>query len=111
MESFMSIPEAALRGGATTILVLLAVLLLRDAGRRPAGRNCALFLASAASYVICSAPGVARLDDPFAVALLTVSLGVPALFWMSAPPYSTTGSGRCGTAALPGSASLRSGCG
>ena len=84
LESTMSIPETALRSGATTILLLLVVVLLRDAGRAPAGRNCALFLASAAGYVICSAPGVASLDDPLGFSLLIASLGVPALFWMAA---------------------------
>lgn len=84
MESTMSIPEAALRGGATTILLLLAVVLLRDAGRAAAGRNCALFLLSAAGYAVCSAPGVASLDEPLGFSLLIVSLGLPALFWMAA---------------------------
>src|SRR5262249_14875079 len=84
MESFMSIPDAALRGGAAAILLLLAALLLRDAGRTPAGRNLALYFLSAAGYAVCSAPGLARLDNPLAIALLIVSLGAPALFWMSA---------------------------
>jgi AraC-like DNA-binding protein len=84
MESPMSIIEAGLRGGTVAILLLIATLFLRDAGRSPPGRNCALFLLSAAGYVICSAPGVARLDTPIGLLLLVVSLGVPALFWMAA---------------------------
>src|ERR1051325_7556003 len=66
------------------ILLLLAVVLLRDAGRAAAGRNCALFLLSAAGYAVCSAPGGARLDEPLGFSLLIVSLGLPALFWMAA---------------------------
>ena len=60
----MSMLEAGLRGGTVAILLLVAILSLRDSARTPAGRNCALFLLSAVAYVICSAPGVARLDTP-----------------------------------------------
>ena len=80
----MSMLEAALRGGTVAILLLVAILFLRDLGRSPAGRNCPLFLLSAAGYVACSAPGLARLDTPLGLLLLVVSLGLPALFWMSA---------------------------
>jgi AraC-like DNA-binding protein len=84
MENLMSMPEAALRGGAVTILLLLAALLLRDSGRSPAGRNCVLLLSSTAGYVICSTPGFAAFDDPWRFSLLIMSLGIPALFWISA---------------------------
>jgi AraC-like DNA-binding protein len=84
MESPMSMFETGLRGGSVAILLLAAILFLRHSGRAPAGRNCALFLSSAAGYVICSAPGFAGLDVPFGFSLLVLSLGVPALFWMSA---------------------------
>jgi len=80
----MSMFETGLRGGSVAILLLAAILFLRHSGRAPAGRNCALFLSSAAGYVICSAPGFAGLDVPFGFSLLVLSLGVPALFWMSA---------------------------
>jgi AraC-like DNA-binding protein len=80
----MSILEAGLRGGAVAILLLVAALFLRDSGRSPAGRNCALFSLSAAGYVVCSTPGFASLDVPFGFSLLVVSLGMPALFWVSA---------------------------
>jgi AraC-like DNA-binding protein len=78
----MSMLEAGLRGGTAAILLLVAILFLRDSGRTPAGRNSALFLLSAAGYVICSAPGVASLDTPLGLTLLAVSLGHPALFWI-----------------------------
>jgi AraC-like DNA-binding protein len=80
----MSILEAGLRGGAMTILLLLAALLVRDSGRSPAGRNCVLLLLSTAGYVVLSAPGFVALDTPFGFSLLIVSLGAPALFWMAA---------------------------
>lgn len=44
----MSILEAGLRGGAAALLLLLAMLVLRDARRTPAGRNVALYALSAA---------------------------------------------------------------
>ncbi|MEA2891724.1 MAG: hypothetical protein QOI05_2517 [Bradyrhizobium sp.] len=78
----MSTLEAGLRGGTVGILLLVAVLFLRDSGRTPAGRNSALFLLSAVGYVICSAPGVASLDTPLGLSLLAVSLGHPVLFWI-----------------------------
>jgi AraC-like DNA-binding protein len=78
----MSMLEAELRGGTVAILLLVAILFLRDSGRTPAGRNSALFLLSAVGYVICSAPGVASLDTPLGLSLLAVSLGHPALFWV-----------------------------
>ena len=78
----MSMLEAGLRGGTVAILLLVAILSLRDSGRTPAGRNSALFLLSAVGYVTCSAPGVASLDTPLGLSLLAVSLGHPALFWI-----------------------------
>jgi AraC-like DNA-binding protein len=80
----MSIFEASLRGGAVAILLLVAILFLRDSGRSAAGRNCALYLLSAAGYVICSAPGFASVDTLLGLSLLVVSLGVPVMFWMTA---------------------------
>ena len=78
----MSMLEAGLRGGTVTILLLVAMLFLRDSGRTPAGRNSALFFLSAVAYVICSAPGGASLDTPLGLLLLAVSHGHPALFWI-----------------------------
>ena len=51
----MSWIEAALRGGAVVLLVLLVALLLRDARRVPAGIFAGLFAAGAAAYTIVSA--------------------------------------------------------
>jgi hypothetical protein len=51
----VSLIEAALRGGAVVLLILVAALLLRDARRVPAGVFGALFALGAASYTIVSA--------------------------------------------------------
>jgi AraC-like DNA-binding protein len=78
----MSMLEAGLRGGTVAILLLVAILFLRDSGRTPAGRNAALFLLSAVCYVVCSAPGVTSLGTPLGLFFLAVSHGHPALFWI-----------------------------
>src|SRR5258708_32705451 len=82
----MSMLEAELRSGTVAILLLVAILFLRDSGRTPAGRNSALFFLSAVAYVICSAPGGASLDTPLGLLLLAGSHGHPALFliWAAA---------------------------
>jgi hypothetical protein len=76
--------EAALRGGVVTLLAVLALLLLRDARRTPAGVYGALFATSVAAYVIVTAPGLlnARLIGLLPLRLL--SLGTPAVFWLYA---------------------------
>ncbi len=78
----MSMLEAGLRGGTVAVLLLVAILALRDSGRTPAGRASVLFFLSAVCYVICSAPGIAGPDTPLGLALLAVSYGHPALFWI-----------------------------
>jgi AraC-like DNA-binding protein len=80
----MSILEAGLRGGTVALLLLLALLTLRDAGRTPAGRNMALYALSAAAYVVSSAPDFPRRDVPLGIAVLALGLGTPAVFWMAA---------------------------
>jgi len=77
----MSLVDAGLRGSAVAILLLLALFHLREARGSSSRRNRVLFLLSAAGYVICSAPDFARADIPFGFALLSVSLGLPALLW------------------------------
>lgn len=77
--------EAALRGGAVTLLAVLALLLLRDGRRSPAGPYAALFALSVAAYVATTAPGL--LDHPPTLWLLPprlASLGAPAMFWLFA---------------------------
>lgn len=51
----MSVVEAALRGGAISLLILVAVLLLRDARRIPAALFAALFAFGVACYAVVSA--------------------------------------------------------
>ena len=83
----MSVVEAAIRGGAVTVLLLVATLLLRDRRRTPTGLYSALFALSVAAYVIASAPGFSVLDARWRIPIGLASMGVPAIFWIAAAAY------------------------
>jgi AraC-like DNA-binding protein len=76
--------EAALRGGAVTLLAVLALLLLRDGRRTSAGIYGALFAVSIAAYVIVTAPGLLNARLLGLLPLRLLSLGSPAMFWLFA---------------------------
>jgi len=82
----MSTIEAAVRGGAFVLFVLLGSLLLwRNDRNPPTGPVGGLLSVSAAAYVIESAPALNALPPLDALWLLPVRLvamGVPALFWL-----------------------------
>ena len=82
----MSVIEAAIRGGAVTILALVATLLLRDR-RVPTGLYSALFALSVAAYVIAAAPGFFALDPGWRILIVLASMGTPAAFWLAAAAY------------------------
>jgi len=83
----MSVIEAAIRGGAVTVLLLVATLLLRDRRRVPTGLYSALFALSAAAYVIASAPGFSALDLGWRLPIGLAAMGTPAVFWVAAVAY------------------------
>ena len=83
----MSVIEAAVRGGAVTVLLLAATLLLRDRRQVPTRLYSALFALSVAAYVIASSPGFYRLDLPWRLPIGLVSSGTPAAFWLAAVAY------------------------
>src|SRR6185312_5861924 len=77
--------EAGLRGAAVALLVVHAVLLLRDGRRTPAGLYGALFALSVASYVVVSTPVLLHQPPlPWLVPLRLIGLGTPAMFWLFA---------------------------
>jgi AraC-like DNA-binding protein len=76
--------EAALRGGAVTLLAVLALLLLRGGRRTSAGIYGALFAVSIAAYVIVTAPGLLNARLLGLLPLRLLSLGSPAMFWLFA---------------------------
>jgi AraC-like DNA-binding protein len=85
----MTLLDAAARGGAVALFLLLAALLWRDGRRVPAGWAACLLTLGAAAYVIESAPPIAALsvaEAPWLVPLRLLSMSTPALFWL----YSTT---------------------
>lgn len=83
----MSVVEAAIRGGAVTVLLLLATLLLRDRRQFSTGLHSALFALSVAAYVIASAPGFSALDARCRIPIGLASMGTPAVFWIAAAAY------------------------
>jgi AraC-like DNA-binding protein len=74
--------EAALRGSAVALLVLLAALALREARAGAAARYGVLFSLSVAAYVIESAPFAAIQHALWIVPVRLVSIGTPAVFWL-----------------------------
>jgi len=75
--------DAELRGGTVAVLLLLAILLLRNA-RSAASRYGAFLALSTACYAIISSPGVFYLRAWWLLPLRLASLGNPALFWLFA---------------------------
>ena len=80
----MPLFEAALRGGAVVLLVLLVALLLRDARRVPAGIFAALFALGAAAYTIVSASVFAPVPPLWLLPLRMIGMGNPLVFCLFA---------------------------
>ena len=80
----MPLIEAALRGGALTLLLLIAVLRLREARRSPAGLYAGLFALSVAAYVVESSPDLLTSSAIWLLPLRLVSIGTVAVFWLLA---------------------------
>ena len=78
----MSIIEASVRGGGIALLILLTVLLLRDA-RQLAGRYTALFTLSAACDLVGSAPAFDGVHALWLAPLRLMGAGIAAVFWVT----------------------------
>lgn len=76
--------DAAIRFSAFGILILLACLLARDAGRTWAGRLSAAFMATAAAYLLCSSAYVRAAAGEALPLLVAVCLAGPAILWLGA---------------------------
>jgi AraC-like DNA-binding protein len=74
--------EAALRGGAIALLLLLAAMGLRDARSSVAARYSAFFSISVAAYVVESTPDPAIQHSLWVVPLRLISNGTAAIFWL-----------------------------
>ncbi len=80
----MLVVETALRGGAVFLLVLIAVLLVRDARRVPAGLFAALFAAGVACYAVVSTSVFAESPPAWLLPLRVVAMGNPLVFCLFA---------------------------
>ncbi|HZC16531.1 MAG TPA: helix-turn-helix domain-containing protein [Caulobacteraceae bacterium] len=80
----MSIIEAGGRGGAITLLVLLAALLLRDARELAAARYAALFAVCVAATLVVFAPALVGDPAPWLAPPRVLAFGDPAVFWVVA---------------------------
>jgi len=80
----LSLIEAAFRGGAVVLLILVAILLLRDARRVPAGVFSALFALGAACYTIVSDSTLAFEPSPWLWPVRVIAMGNPVVFWLFA---------------------------
>ena len=80
----MSILEAALRGGAVAVLLLIVFLLARDLRTSRLSRYSALLFLGAAAFAIDSAPGFWTLDIRPKIPIHILSNITPAVFWIMA---------------------------
>lgn len=81
----MALLDAAVRGGAAALFVLLAAQLWRDGRRFHSGWAGCLLALGAAAYVIESAQPIAALsivEAPWVTPLRLMALSTPALFWL-----------------------------
>lgn len=76
--------ETLLRTAGIVIAMLVAVLLLRDAGRTLVGRLGALFSLGVAAYLVCSSPGFHGLSPYIHLPTLALCVGNPVFFWLLA---------------------------
>jgi AraC-like DNA-binding protein len=74
----------ALRGGTCGLVLLLALMLLRDHGRLVSAQLGALFAAGTAAYAICSASAAHGPLGAWAFPLLALSAGNNVVFWLFA---------------------------
>jgi len=78
----MSLIEAGFRGGAIALLVLLAMLALRDTRRSALARYRVLFALSVAAYVVEMIPDPAWHHSLWRIPVSLVSIGTAAVFWL-----------------------------
>jgi AraC-like DNA-binding protein len=80
----MTYLESALRGGAVTLLVLLAILLIRDGHRVLTARLGACFAVGVAAYIVVSASAFIEQAPLWSLPLRILGAGNPVVFWLLA---------------------------
>src|SRR5262249_32612439 len=83
----LTIFEAALRGAAIALLVLLGTLTARDRRPTPARPYAPLFALSVAAYVLEPSPELVVLRSPSVTVVRIISMGTPAAFWLWTVAY------------------------
>lgn len=81
-DSLLLASDLLLRGGVCMLLVLLAVMMLRDHGRTVAGRLGAFFAIGTAAYAICSAAGIDARLGLWALPIMALATGNNLSFWL-----------------------------
>ncbi|QCK86811.1 helix-turn-helix transcriptional regulator [Phreatobacter aquaticus] len=76
--------DLALRAGTAMLLVVMAVLLLRDVGRSQAGRIAAAFALGSAAYALSSAAGFFAEREAWRSLLLALATANTVTFWLFA---------------------------
>lgn len=82
--SFLPMLDAACRGGAIALLLLLAVILLRQAQRAPAALYGGLSLVSTVAYLVNSWPALFERHPPWLVLIMLISMGTQAVLYLFA---------------------------
>ena len=83
----MTTLEAALRGGAIALFLLLAIVGFRDGRASAGGRYGTVFALCAIGYVIEAWPGVADRCPPWVIPFRLLSLSTPAVFYLWAAAH------------------------
>lgn len=78
----MALFEAAARGGAQALLLLIAIQSFREAGGSWAGRSAGLFSLCAGAYVAVSSSLLGRIHTFWMLPLRILAFGGPCLFWI-----------------------------
>jgi AraC-like DNA-binding protein len=80
----METAESFLRVAGIVVTLLMAVLLLRDAGRSLVGRLAAVFSVGVAAYLVCSSSTFHSLSPSIHLPILALCVNNPVLFWLLA---------------------------
>jgi hypothetical protein len=80
----METAESFLRVAGIVVTLLMAVLLLRDAGRSLVGRLAAIFSVGVAAYLVCSSSTFHTLSPSVHLPILALCVSNPVLFWLLA---------------------------
>lgn len=81
-DSLLLASDTLLRGGVCMLLVLLAVMMIRDHGRTVGGRLGAFFAIGTAAYAICSAAGFDARLGLWAIPIMALATGNNLAFWL-----------------------------